>query len=175
MRSILSSATLLLALLSPKIAVGQEYDWQPPYPDWSFGCHKAFIHLPKTEQPCWMQSRVVHFSDKEKHPGSLYFQVHLFAEKNVLRVHVKGRHAVWLRPTIDLDDGYGEVLKEMQLNDCTSESCWGESVFPEEHLRFLASGKVAYLGLHWKPPAMPTNESLGIGRVLTMRGFAESL
>ncbi len=174
MRSTIAIGTLLLAILLPTAAPAQEYERQPPYPDWSFGCHKAYIHLPKTEQPCWMQSRTVHFLDKEKRPGSLYFQVHLFVEKSVLRVHLKGREATWLRPTIDLDDGYREVMEEMTKMECKPDSCWGERVSPTEELGLLASGKVTYLGLHWKSPSMAHSESTGLGRALTMRGFAES-
>ena len=162
----------ILACLCCSSSLAKEQ--KQPAADWSFGCRTPNTGESEKDQPCWVQSTVITMAAQDgMKEGKLYFQVHFFSDRKVLRVSIECENIRYLRPAVRAADGHLMAWNDMTLLGCRDRACWGETEIDEDALKLMgASPTITLLG---STTNLPEDRGWGFYDVLTSANFSESI
>ena len=164
---------LLAALLGTASYASAEDKAVQSEADWFFGCRIPQAGESAEDQPCWVQSRTIPTVFEDGTKGKLYFQVHFFPTKKILRVYIQESKVRFLVPVVDIGERGGVKFPHMKLIDCGKNDCWGDEEINDRDIAiFSSSHSLSLVGASRddKP-----REGWILGKVITFSNFAESI
>jgi hypothetical protein len=144
--------------------------------DWKFECRTRQAGESNDPQPCWIQSEVVRikFRTDIQKTGLLYFQVHFFEKKVVLRVLIERDSVTELQiATRRKGEEYLASFDPSDISHCDEKECWGDLVVTDETVTWFAS-EVETLSLFGKDKDSLKNSGWAYYDVITLNGFGKS-
>lgn len=144
--------------------------------DWFFGCRKPPEGSTKESQPCWLQSAETTLQRETggEPIGKLYFQIHFFTDRKVLRTYIEEPHIQQLQFIFFRKDAdHPGVSRYLELKECTEKSCWGDLQIDDETImNLIARGDS--LGLSGKSADGSKNLWWRYVDVVTFEGLEEA-